>query len=98
MRQLLIYIGLWIAKLGGWKAQALTPIPIKSVCQGYHLDISDELLDTAKLLVAQVEDKFQGVSGEFKRAQALRALLNNHTKFSERQCSQAIEVAIDHIL
>jgi hypothetical protein len=54
--------------------------------------ISDELMQSAKLITAQVE--MMGGSGEYRRAQALRALMNRHPEARERECALAIELAL----
>jgi hypothetical protein len=51
----------------------------------------------AEFVVLQVEEKFLGTSGEFKRAQALRMLLNI-TNASERECAWEIENAVRRCL
>lgn len=50
--------------------------------------------DSVSELVAQVEEKFKGESGEFKRAQVMRAVMNQLPKASERDIAFAIEVEI----
>lgn len=45
------------------------------------------------MLVKQVEEKFKGESGQFKRDQVLRASMNSLPDVSEREIAMAIEVA-----
>ena len=45
-------------------------------------------------LVGQVQGKFNGQSGEFKRAQVLRAAMNSLPKATERDLALAIELAV----
>lgn len=47
---------------------------------------------SAKEILEQTS-KMDG-SGEFKRAQALRALINRHPEMRERDCALAIELAL----
>ena len=84
MSTILIKVGLWIARLGGWRpapaARVQAPAPA--------------LLENARFFVAHVDEKFPRESGEFKRGQALRVLLNKHPEARERDCAWAIEHAI----
>lgn len=61
MKKLLIRIGLWLAKLGGWKE---------------NYEFSQEQINQTRSIVLQVEEKFPHLSGEFKRSKALRPLRN----------------------
>ena len=54
--------------------------------------VSGEMKDSAALMTAQL-DAVAG-SGEYKRAQALRALMNRHPEAKERECALAIELAL----
>lgn len=83
MKQKLIQFLLWLAGLLGWKESQSTP---RRICTPF--------VEVAKFVVNQVEGKFLGTSGEFKRAQALRMMLNI-TGAPERACAKAIEEAVD---
>lgn len=54
--------------------------------------ISKALLDSAREITAQAES--MGGSGEYRRAQAMRAMLNRHPDASERACALAIELVL----
>ena len=45
-------------------------------------------------MVDQVEGKFKNESGEFKRAQVMRAIMNSDSTMPERDIALAIELAI----
>lgn len=83
MRAYIVRFGLFLAKLGGW---------VEPVCEKSHLP-SPELLNHAKMVVAEVETKFGEASGEYKRREALRVLLN---QFNEptRDLNLLIELAL----
>ena len=51
-----------------------------------------EIKASAKELIAQMDNAIG--SGEFKRAQVLRALLNRHPELRERDCALVIELAL----
>ena len=55
--------------------------------------ISNELMVSAREIVNQV-GAMEG-SGEYKRSQALRALLNSNPGVSERECALAIELVVN---
>lgn len=76
MRQLLIRLLLWILRKLGWQPD-MGDLPVPVVL-------------AARMAVAQVEQKFKGTSGEFRRAQALRMILNI-TNCRERDAALAIE-------
>ena len=80
MRKLLIKLGLWIARLGGWREQ---------------FDFSPAEIEQAMNIVKQVEEKFNGQSGSFKRAQAMRPLLN--VGFTERRAGKIIEYIVEKL-
>lgn len=50
------------------------------------------LAASAKVILAQTE--IMSGSGEFKRAQALRALMNRHPEVRERDCALIIELVL----
>ena len=54
--------------------------------------IGAQLMESAKMIIGQT-GAMEG-SGEFKRAQALRALMNRHPEARERECALAIELAV----
>ena len=55
---------------------------------------SSPLVDDAKFTVKHVEDKFPDESGEFKRAQALRMLMNRNPEATEKDLAFSIELAL----
>ena len=69
-----------------------------AVAKGWVLQPEDlvpaEVLASARLLVAQVPQQFGGQSGEFKRAQVFRALMNRHPDARHADCGLAIELAV----
>jgi hypothetical protein len=74
----LVIVGLWLARHGGW-----TPsIPI----------LPDEVLASAKLITTQTEALPAG--GEFKRREALRALMNRHPLTAIKDLALSIELAL----
>lgn len=62
-------------------------------CTRSHVPDIDILTDARKV-VAHVGAQFPGTSGEYKRAQALRMLLNRNPEARERDCAFAIELAV----
>lgn len=54
--------------------------------------IQKDLRESAKLITGQVAE--MDGSGEFKRAQALRALMNRHPELGEGDLALAIELAL----
>ena len=60
----------------------------------YFIYPEEKLQVLVNQLVDQVESKFKGESGEFKRAQVMRAALNI-PGVTERQVALAIEMAIN---
>ena len=85
LRAWLVILGLWLARLGGWEPPR--PAPVTDL-------VAPELVASARMFVAHVEEHFRGQSGEFKRAQVLRGLLNRHPGAKERDCALAIEVGV----
>lgn len=83
MRKHLINFLLWLAGLLGWKPEK-PPQPAAT----------SKYIEQAMFVVRQIEEKFHGTSGEFKRAQALRMMLNI-TNAPERDCAKAIEEAVE---
>jgi len=79
IRRVIVVLGLGIARLAGWR-----PIPL----------VAPGLLVSARMFVEHIEKGFAGQSGEFKRAQALRALLNRHPEAKECDAALAIELAV----
>ena len=82
LRAWLVIVGLWLARLGGWAPPTFTEM------------VSSELLASARMFIPHVRARFRGESGEFKRAQVLRGLLNRHPGALERDCALAIEIAL----
>lgn len=89
LRGYLVVVGLWLARLGGWQE---TERLIEKLVDRFP--INDEILVSARMLVAHVEKNFAGHSGEFKRSQVLRALMNRHPGVAERDLSLHIEAAV----
>lgn len=56
--------------------------------------ISSILQTTVNRVVREVEAKFPNESGEFKRAQALRSVMQIHPEAPERDIAYAIEIAV----
>ena len=61
------------------------------------LETKSNIAAHAEFVIRQIEEKFHGTSGEVKRAQALRMMLNI-TNASERECAKAIEEAVEQCL
>lgn len=85
-RRWLVGMGLTVARWGGW---------VSPIGRRYHgLEVHPEILESARLMTQQVEERFQGVSGEFKRREALRAMLNRHPDRPVRELALAIEMGL----
>lgn len=82
IRYALVVVGLWLARLGGW-----TPDP---PCALPHL--TSDYADTARLAVREAEKL--GGSGEYRRREALRVMLNLNPGARERDLAMAIELAV----
>ncbi len=78
MKTLLVKFGLWLARLGGWNE--------------FTHGLDPAILDSAKLMTTQAET--MGGSGEYRRREALRAMMNRHPKAPERDLALAIELAL----
>jgi len=63
---------------------------------GYELvkKVPSEIENLAFDFVKQVEEKFKGESGEFKRSQVLRMLLNRFPSERESTLAMAIEQSV----
>lgn len=72
--------------LGRWSVK-----PIQ--CPRGHLPVTP-LREEARAVVGHVEDLFPGTSGEYRRAQALRMMMNRNPAARERECALAIELAV----
>jgi hypothetical protein len=82
----LVVVGLWLARQGGWvEAQHVVYIPAT-------IPVSDALIASAKEMVVQTE-KMPG-GGEFKRREALRAMMNRHPDLPVKDLALAIEYAV----
>lgn len=92
MSNILVKFGLWLARLGGWQEYRCNLTHVPEGAQ--YLNVPEEVLVSAQMFVGQVEKSFSTESGEFKRHEVLRALLNKHAGVSERICAQAIELAL----
>ena len=55
-------------------------------------EMSDGLVESAKQITSELSSS--PASGEWKRAQALRVLLNRHPEEKESNCSRAIELVL----
>ena len=82
IRKAIVVLGLGIARLGGW-----VPLRLEDLA-------SAELAASARMFVEHVQRGFAGQSGEFRRSQALRALMNRHPEATERDCALVIELAV----
>lgn len=80
LKRTLVKFGLWLARLGGW-----TP---------YNAGLSNELIESAKLMIAQA-GHIAEVSGEYKRREVLRSLINRHPDIPERKLNLAIEQVLE---
>jgi hypothetical protein len=76
MRKLILKIALWLARLAGEDLVRMT-------------HVGEDILKSASMLCDQVDS--QDTSGEHKRAQVLRALMNRHPEAKERELAAAIE-------
>lgn len=70
---------------------------INAVLRWFAVDLiavylSPELVKSAKTIMSQTA--LMPGSGEFKRAQALRALMNRHPEARERECALTIELVV----
>lgn len=82
LKALLITVGLWLAQRGGWTPCAVPHLP------------SDDHVALAKAVVADVQARFGHTSGEFRRREALRVLLNLRPEAATRDLNLLIEVAL----
>lgn len=90
LRYLLVRFGLWLSRLGlrlaersGWRADN---------------QVDDDLFGDAIRVVRMVERSFPEASGEFRRRDALRVLLNRFPAARERDLALAIEMAVQRAL
>lgn len=60
----------------------------------YIIPPSSDVNQLVQKFVQQVEEKFGNESGEFKRAQVMRAVMNSDPSLKERDIAFAIEVAV----
>ena len=79
-------------KIKSWRISRAVKVLDKYKVQ-YYLLPDGEIQEIVNMFVKQVEEKFKGESGEFKRAQVLRATMNTLPKASERDIAMAIEIA-----
>lgn len=84
VRRQFVRLGLWLAALGGWT------VP---VCQRPHVPDEAEVAH-ARVVVADVQQRFADTSGEYRRREALRVLLNHYPQARERDLNLLIEVAL----
>jgi hypothetical protein len=82
--QWLVRMGLWLAKKGGW-----TPDP----CARAHADVKTDVYESAQLLMDQVDAGFPYASGEFKRREVIRAMMNRHPSLRTRELALTLELA-----
>jgi hypothetical protein len=82
IKALAVRLGLWLAAWGGWKPCELPHLP------------TDPLLDAARALVTDLEARFPETSGDFKRREAMRVLLNTQPTATARDLSLLIELAL----
>lgn len=85
IQQSLVWLGLWLARLGGW-----TPTP---ACTQPHLP-DDEQLALAKAIVADIAARFGDAPGGIKAREALRVLLNLRPEARTRDLNLLIELAL----
>jgi hypothetical protein len=57
-------------------------------------EVEDEVMTAAKRLVGEVEKSFADMSGEFKRSQVMRALINIFPTKKAQDLALAIELAV----
>lgn len=79
-------IKVWLIKLA---FKILTKYHVR-----YYLVEESELQHLVDRLVGDVEKKFGSESGEFKRAQVMRAAMNSDPEASERDIALAIEISV----
>lgn len=82
MKSLLIRMGLWLARLGGWRPCALPHLP------------EDSQVDLARQIVRDVEQRFADAPGAFKAREALRVLLNLRPEAKTKDLNLLIELAL----
>lgn len=89
IKKWLVIIGLWLAQKGGWEAHKDCVIP--------HFTQSPTIIEDAKMFINQVDKGFPETSGEFKRREVYRALMNRFPGEKHRILALAIELAFaDH--
>lgn len=83
MKRLLIALGLWLARLGGWRADH---------CPRYHLPAVP--FDGITRIVKDVETQFADHGSEAKRHQALALCKKRYPDLRERDLAFGIELAV----
>ena len=78
-KRFLVRFGLWLARKGGYDA--------------HNQGVASDIIDSAKLISEQAE-AMKGVSGEYKRREVLRSLMNRHPDANERDLNLAIELVL----
>lgn len=87
-KRLAVRVGLWLAQWGGWREAAPTP-----PCALAHLP-NDDQVELVRALLADIRERFMDVSGDYKRREALRVLLNIRPQAKERDLNLLIELAL----
>lgn len=84
IKRWMVVIGLWLARKGGW--EEVQPLPLLPV------PLDQAIFASAQLLVAQAEG--MKVSGEYRRREVLRGLMNRHPDATVKDLALAIELAV----
>lgn len=79
MKNIIRSFAVWLLDIVGYKAISVPKL-------------SEEFLESTRLIMSQAEA--MGGSGEFRRAQVMRAMMNRHPEARERDIALAIEMQI----
>jgi len=85
LQTLLITVGLWLARRGGWTPTEACALP--------HLPHDDQIA-LAKAIVRDIDARFPQMPGPAKAREALRALLNLRPEAATRDLNLLIELAL----
>lgn len=91
--KLLLRLLKWLGHETVVQPPAIVHVTEEVVIDSRH-GISDEVFEHAEFAVQHVAKKFPGTSGDLKRAQAYRVLMNLEPEVSHRDLGLAIELCL----
>lgn len=93
MRQWLVVVGLWLAKLGGWTPPP--PVVVREPFSPSAFGLDYAAFSRALEIVESLNVKYPAhIPGELKRKEALAMLLTSRQGISTRDAALCIELAI----